>query len=759
MNLPTGPNPPRIQSHAADSSFEEALRQSFSLLRRSLGLMLLLGMIFASVTLYLTMQMERTYKSTAQLMIERSATSPIEVDQSSAQSADSGYVGGQILVMMSNDSLMQVIERADLLNEPDFQSTPPSGFQKAISWVKSLVPGQQVSADSGEADSSPDLATLKALRVLKTAVVVEREGDTNVVSIVVRASSPSLAQRIGTAMLDNYIEMRHATREMDAQNLNNWIDARSNELRDQLTEAERAVTAYRIANNLIGDTNKASVSDQQLSEISAELIRARADLAQKRASYERFQQVRAENGDLSSLPEVQSSAIVMALRETLLDLQLREQDAVQIGRSDNARLAQIQRQLVLVEQQLDQEVLRVASVLLNETYALENRTRILTTALEQAGGQSGLETQNAVGLRELERVAEAYRVRYERYLNNAGVANELSTLPTNATRVVSFASLPVLPIYPPTKVFLVLSFLLGVGLALIIRLVRDTLSGEFTSLEQIERALGTKVLSVLPRLAKGRVARDVIHMEPFSPFSEAISVLRQNLRLQARKLKKDTSAQVVLITSAGESVGKTSIASSFAESASAGGQRVLLVDADLRFAGLSEFYNVDDGDGLCDILRGATWMADDATVDDGMSIIPAGDLGGRQPADCLASPHLGQFLNRARQAYDLVVIDGPPVANLADCKILADVCDQVAIVLHIGETTLDDMRGTLRQLPSKKIAGIIVNQVDPKETSAVWNIGGSQVGTYGQSAKLYELRNAAYDKDDDIKSRQIGRIA
>ncbi|HSG33910.1 MAG TPA: GumC family protein, partial [Sphingomonadaceae bacterium] len=331
-----------------------------------------------------------------------------------------------------------------------------------------------------------DEATMKALSILSETVSVEREGDTNVVSIDVRAPTPILAQRIAAILADTYIDLRLDARESEARRLSVWIDARADELRAQLTDAEMAVTAYRIENNLLADSGGLSLSDQQLTEINAELIRARADLAEKRASYEHYMRVRAGNGDLQSLPEVQDSPIIVALREAQLDLQRREQEASQVGRANNPRLAQIQRQLAAVDQQLDEEVLRVAEVLANETEALESRARILAAALERAGGQSGLETRSAVELRELERIVEAYRLRYERYLNNAGLANELGSFATSGTQVVSSATQPLLPVYPPTKVFVLLSFLLGVGLALAVRLVRDTLSTGFDSIEEIE---------------------------------------------------------------------------------------------------------------------------------------------------------------------------------------------------------------------------------------------------------------------------------
>ena len=279
-----------------------------------------------------------------------------------------------------------------------------------------------------------------------------------------------------------------------------------------------------------------------------------------------------------------------------------------------------------------------------------------------------------MGLNELQRVADAYRLRYERYLNNAEVANELSTFATSGTQVISSAYLPIFPIYPLTKVFVVLSFLFGAALALLWKVSRDALSDDFTSTDQIEQITGIKVLSALPALPGARVPCEMPQSEPYSPYSEAIAVLRQNLGLRTPQDKANRWAPVVLITSAEEDAGKTSVAASIAESAAISGQSVLLVDADLRFAGLSDLYGIEEGEGLCEILEGGEWLPEAESDTSGLNIVPAGALKNRQPADCLASPAMGQFVRSARQTYDLIVIDAPPVANLADCKILAEEC-------------------------------------------------------------------------------------
>lgn len=729
-----------------EPSFADVLRDGLALFRRHLPLMLLLGALLAVVALFATTRMDRYYRSSVLLMIERPAASPIDVERPALGIADAGYVDGQILLIQSDDTLMRVIERAQLLDEPAFQPRPPSYVQQLVTYLKSFVPDTRPPVQLPS--DAPDPRMLSALKVLSEAVTVFREGDTNVVSIDVQATSPALAQRIARTVADTYVELRLQQRQREADRLSGWIDARAEDLRAKLTEAEQAVTRYRIENNLVGNPEGVSLNEQQLTELNAELIRSRAELAEKRASYDLARQVLQGNGDPGNLPEVHNSPLIMTLRETQLELQRRAQSVSQIGGGNSPRLQQINRELESVNRQLGEEVLRIAEVLANETEALESRTRLLSQALDAAGGQSGLETQSVLRLNELERVAEALRLRYERYLNSAELATELSTFSTSGVEVVSAASLPLLPFYPPTKVIVILSFLLGVVLGLIGGLARDALRRDFVSAEDIERSTGLRVLAMFPQIDNSDDIPDVVLREPFSMYSEAVSVLRQNLNLWQGNSEAGRGAPAVLFTSAGENTGKTSLAASLAVVASTSRDRVLLVDADLRYAGLSELYDMDGGDGLCDILRGRSWSPMDPALPSGLDIMPAGDLRGKQPAEFLASANFRKFMSLARRSYDLVIVDGPPVANLADSAILAEQCSDVVTVMRYGEMMRDTLKEALKRLPRQNMSGAVVNMVDVRDTSGNWNFGHSYSSNYARSARLYQQHEATRTRAD-----------
>lgn len=686
------------------TSLSEVFRQSLTFLRRYIWLILLFSVLFGCLTLVVTQKMERLYKSSAQLMIDTVPSSPIEVETSSFPSPTLEYVDAQALLIVADDTLLKVVERGQLTEIPYFHKDQPSVIWRAISRTKNAILGPKPGSGSLP-EGGPSREALAAKSILSEVLSVERQGDTNVITISVRANSPALAQRVTTLVAETYVELRLSKRRQDAKEFSDWITARAEELRQQVSAAEKTVTEYRVKHDLFSYEEGASLNDQQLTEVNTALIEARADLAQKTAALSRARAVAAGEGDVLSLPEVQGSALIYELRSQMLLLELRERDLSASSNQSNAKLFQVRKQYEAMKRQLDGEVERITGMLANEVETLESRTTLLSEALSEAGGESKLETTISVELRQLERVAEAHRQHYQRYLDNAGLAAELKSFTTSGTQVVTTATVPLDHFYPSVTVFTVFGLILGAAVAITIGACRDALDTSFRSAQEVEALLGAKVLAQIPKLKSGTKIPAIVETDPLSPFSETISVLRY---LMISAGSDDNGAPVFLILSDSAGEGKTSIASSLAKSACLASQNVLLIDADLRRAGLSAKFGYEGEIGLADVLQGAPWQPLDIMGEGALDIMPAGILTD-MPVNALESHYLPKFLNRARDSYDLIIIDGPPVAHLADCTILAKYCDQMLFVVRWGVTLRDQAVRAFDRLPKSKVSGVVMN--------------------------------------------------
>lgn len=693
----------------------ELVRQGTIFARRNFWTIAFFTVLAMGFAIYQTSKIQRLYDSRVLLLVERPAANPIEEESSRSSFAEAGYVDGQIFVIRSPDVLSIVLDRANLREDPAFLPTGPS----LIDQIKQRIlpqtePEPQTATDSDAA----------ALRKLTEAISVGREGSTNVISIKVRTNSAEKAALIANTIAEEYILNRQNRQTVEASRVAVWLEDRAIELQRQLFAAEDAVAAFKAENDLVEGARGDTLSDQRLFELNAELIRTRTQLSEMRAGLDNATGLLDSGGDLQSLPQVQESKIVGDLRAAKLALQRRENDLVAQTGSNDRRLPQVRDQIAEVDRQITDEIGRIIQVLRNQVATMEAREGLLASSVAVAGGQSGQDAMISVQLRELERVADATRTLYQRYVTSAGLEQETSTFLSTGSEIISRAAAPRDPAYPPVKVIVLIAMIFGAGAGTLIALLREWNREGFMTVAQIEDQLGQRVLARMPKLKSGTNAMDAVYDAPYSPFAEATQMLRHDLLSHQSKGR----GAVVLMTSAAMGDGKTFLTSALAASASATGRSILLVDADFRRAGLTRLFKATGEFGLSDILADPKQsytrpQGKGAALD----IIPAGRKK-IDSADRFESTVMDRFIADAREDYDLVILDGPPVGNMVDATVLARHADTVAFVVRWNATPRDVAREALRRLPRDRIGGVVLNGFDPKTMAA-----------YGESYDQYQI--------------------
>ena len=690
----------------------DALRQGVLFLRRRFVSIGLIALLFGVLSILAVSRIEKGYESSIQLMIERPPSSPAEADLKPGATQEPSFVDGQVYVLQSSEVLLQVLQDPAFSDDPDFRREPPTALglmvRNGIARARAALGIPPDPAPDADLVAAREQAF--ALRELRRMIEVDRKGDSNVVDLSVIASDPrkaaALAEKIGSV----YIADRINAQTQTAIRASEWLGERAVDLQVKLAAAEDAVEAFKIQNNLIAGETGTTLSEQQMFELNSELIKTRAELAQRRAAYGQALVLLRTGGDIQSLPVLQESEFIMALRTELLAAIRRENDLVEQSGEGHLQLPQVRTKRRELERQLDEEVGRRIDMLGNEVETLEAREELVDSALRAANAQSGIESQSGVELRELERIAQAHKVLYERYLGNASIANEGASYLSSGITLIGRAIVPIDPVYPPTKVFVVFGILFGILVGVLYGILREALHRGFITAGQVERKLGLPVLAAIPRLPRKTTLMDLVINDPMSSYSEAVRVLRHELLGGL----KSSGAPVVLITSATADEGKTGLAAALGESALSAGKQVLLIDADLRRRGLTQVFGMQGERGLTDILRGGRFEdpdADDAKGAPGLFVIPAGSRA-TNPTDLLASPAFQRFLQTSRNAYDLIILDGPPVANIADASILSRESDTAAMVVRWKKTPESIVTEALKRLDAGKVGGIVLSAVD-----------------------------------------------
>jgi capsular exopolysaccharide synthesis family protein len=211
-----------------------------------------------------------------------------------------------------------------------------------------------------------------------------------------------------------------------------------------------------------------------------------------------------------------------------------------------------------------------------------------------------------------------------------------------------------------------------------------------------------------------------------SVFSEAFRTLNTNLRL----LGADASIESLVFSSISPGDGKTTISVNVAKAAAAMGQRVLLVDADLRRPQVHARLGLDDHYGLSNVLAtGLNWKEAIRTIagHEHLSVLTVGDIP-PDPTRLLSSRKMQELMLEWQQShqFDLIVYDLPPIGAFADAKILAALTTGIILVTKIGKTDRFALRNAVEELKIAKIPilGVVANNVSQK------NIGYGYYGYY-----------------------------
>jgi len=203
----------------------------------------------------------------------------------------------------------------------------------------------------------------------------------------------------------------------------------------------------------------------------------------------------------------------------------------------------------------------------------------------------------------------------------------------------------------------------------------------------------------------------VVHDDPKAISSEAFRTLRTNLKY----ISPDAGLRTILFTSAGQGEGKSTVSANLAASMAQTGNRVILVDCDLRKPVVHRFFNAHNSVGLTSILTGQVQLTEAIrkTKCEGLDIITSGPIP-PNPAELLQSKAMQTILEQLQAHYDMIVLDAPPVLPVADALILTPYTDGVVFVVAAQEVP-KDIALRAKQLienTNTKILGVVLNRVN-----------------------------------------------
>lgn len=601
----------------------------------------------------------------------------------------------------------------------------------AATWIMDLTTGGRYSMDLEEARAlradaasqrSPQEAREAAIELATSIymayLTVQPSQRSRVITVRFSSPDPQMAALAANTTADTYILDQLETRAGATTQAAEWLEQRAEELRNRVIASEQRLEAFRRESGIV-EVGGASVYARQRAELDSELVSARTRRAEVEARYTQVQSMLAAGVGLDTVAAVLDSQLIQRLREQETQVVRKISELTTQLRPDHPRMLLAQNELRDLQEKIASEVGKIVANLRNEVEIAQSRERNLEREIARIQRIIDQQQEAEVTLRALESEVAANNQLFRTILSRlqeTGVQDQAIMQPD--ARVITRATVPRNPFYPRTNFMIGAAFVLAsigaVGLAILLEL----LDNGFRSIEQLESVTGLPNLGIVPLAKKiSRRQGDVAKLAPDevgTMFGEAIRTLRTGLLLSS----VDNPPRTVMITSAGPGEGKTSTSIALGLMAARSGQKVCVVDCDVRHPSVHEQMGFENRLGLTDYLSGHAELGDVIELEPrhGLRFVSAGHPV-PNPPDLLGSRRMQELLDKLTDMFDLVILDAPPLLVVSDGLVLARHVDRTAFVVRYEKASRKDVVTAIRQLADAGaiLAGTIFTQVNMRE--------------------------------------------
>ena len=719
--------------------------------------------IFVGVIAYIHIsELKHVYSAQSSMLIGIPQQQVVDIESVLSRSNSFGDVNSEIEVLKSRVLAARVVERLDLVNDPEFNPwlrKPEKSFFDFLrylnpktwipaDWMKSFreATGKETERVAPPPISEQQREETKRLRQMTTAtnilmgkLNVRGIEMSNVVNITCNSLNPKTAARIANDLPEAYIVDQLEAKFEATEKANAWLTEQLQDLETTVFESERAVEIYRDEYGLaIGSTG--SILDAQVSELNSQLIIARSELAEVEARLSQLQRLLEGGGQgVETASEVMASALVQQLRTQEAEALSRQSElSVEYG-PRHPRMLQVQSEIRELRDRIRQEVERIAIGLNHEAEFARTRVASLESSLRVARGETSEQNKEAIQLRALEREAAANRALYETFLSRFKETSSTQGLETTEARIISKAQVPGYPSYPNRTRLLMRYVLMGFVAACALVLGLSLLNPGMMSPEQVQNVLGEYVIGLVPVVRGKATPHDYVLEKPNSGLVEALNSMKFGLALS----DPDHPVKAVQITSSVPEEGKSELAISLARVMAASGQKVILVDGDLRRSSIGRKLNLrEKHKGLSDLVVAGNPDLSEFMIRDEkgkVDFMPTGTAKYANATDIFSSHRMQEIVDLLKTEYDLVIIDTPPVMAVADARIIGRVVDKTLFVVRWDKTPRKVARAAIEQLHRAEvdIAGVVLQQVDLDRYGRMGYGDSGYYYHYGRYGKYY----------------------
>jgi len=682
---------------------------------------LLVFLLTAVTTTVVTLFLPKTYMSLSRISIEKDTSdiAPLLGMQSGPTAFDPYFIQTEFEKIQSQKVLDKVVAKCNLTED----------------W-KRLNGGNL-------------LSTIEARKILKKAIDIRQFRNTSIIELRAYDRIPRKAQEIAQALAMVYQNHRKDAQTARVKEGIKALEGRKEETDKQILVMQANVDKLRTDLNIsdaAGEDSYSIIEPEIVRRYESELIDVKGIHTTMSTLLDGLKALSAEElraSILTAHPDPQLDVLIRELhtgQQTLANL------SIDLG-EEHPRIKGLKKVVVTLEEQIDnriQGILAGLGLRVNSSQAqVEQLQRDVNAAIQRESAMRKTGREYFDAKRELSNTTRMrdtilFRVMQEEV--------DLALPKESTVEITDDADLPIKAVRPniPLNIALgvVVGLVLGVGLAFFI----EYLDTSVKTIDDVERALNAAVLGVIPQNVGS-----LLDEGDESPHAEAYRVLRTNILFAGRKDESQTTFSVV---SGGAGEGKTTTMFNLAVVFAQQGDRVLIVDSDLRRPSMHRFFKVSNNIGLTNYLLGQTTIDEVIQTSEipSLHFIPSGKLPSSSMG-ILSSAKMKEFVAEMKSRYDYVFLDAPPIMGVSDASVLASMVDMCVLVVQYRKYPLL-MTQRAKDMVTKvggDLVGVVLNNINISQDSYYYYYSGYYYDYYYKSREKEELADEAQDGEQEAK--------
>jgi polysaccharide biosynthesis transport protein len=715
--------------------------------------------------------MTRRYESTGEIQVLKQ--SPAELGLGDVKSDDGVSADAlqdnitlqtQSNILKSSTLALQVIEHLRLQDTKDFKPR----FNPLV-WAAGLVSPQALEDPPNAGLAESPTRRTQVLQIFEHRLAVKPIGGTRLIEISYQSSDPQTAATVVNLLMQGLVDYTFQTRNNALKQASQWLGGQMDDLKKQAEDLQAKVVQLQTgagvyslgATDASGKEMAYSATLDRLQQSTQALTEATSNRILKGGIYQMV--AHGDPESISGLAGASLSGASQGVTNSFSLLQnLRAQqatvetqmaaDSSKYG-SENPKLMDEKASLASINAAIGQELGRIRVRAANDYRAAQLTESNMQADYQKQRAEADQINSKAIEYSIAKQEATDSRDLYETLYKHLKEAGVIEGLHSSNVSVVDPGRIPSKPVRPNVPLYLAVSVFGGLFVGSAGALFWDMVDDRVQSINMVERTLNTPLLGVIPTATFPELGskaalparqqgmqnlglpstlrpenRRISRLDtPNTPFSEALRSLRTTILLS----RSSEPPKVILVTSAGEGEGKTTVSLHLAASLVRNNSRVLLVEADMRCPVISRRLKTKFATGLSYLLTDKTDVPAVHPFADlkDLAFIPAGPKPAF-PSELLDSARMKELVARWSKEYDFIVVDSPSMLAVTDAAVLSKFADFTLLVTRHAYSTrksLERAYNILHTRPDMKV-GVVLNGVD--RGSAAYNEYFGYSGTH-----------------------------